>query len=110
MIVKTEERNSYGRRHRVWVADYEGTTYEFDPLGQALKGCGATEITAENQKTIVFEALDYEQTARIRAEAGTRLRYVRQAIAEWALTGEEIEALWREVWADHYKHKPLYLN
>jgi hypothetical protein len=97
MIVRTETRNSYGRLHRVWLADYEGTTYEFDPLGQALKDYGATEITTENQKTVVFKALDYERMARRRAEAGARRRYSRNAGVERTLTDAALQAIGEEV-------------
>jgi methylaspartate ammonia-lyase len=82
------------------TAEYNGVSYTFDPQAQAMKDLGAMEETAENRVALERKTLEYMKTARIRAETGARLRYIRNTASKQSLTDEELDAILSEAWTN----------
>jgi hypothetical protein len=94
--VKSENRNTNGINHLVFVAECGGVSYNFDPLTAALKAAGIGKIDNENQKFVQEKCLELSKTGIQRAESGARLRYFMKQ-AENAMP-EEVNALWNSIW------------
>jgi hypothetical protein len=78
----------------VFVAECESVLYEFDPLERALKDCGFSEWTEENNRQIAARRLEHQKTGSTRARTGARFRWAKQTMQP-----EEFSAYlatWRE--------------
>jgi len=90
IVVGMEEREAHGK-HTVYVAECDGTLYEFDPLLRAMKDCDTNAITDENRRDIAKKHLEHEKTGAARARNGALLRWLMQKAENLPL--DELTAL-----------------
>jgi hypothetical protein len=72
------QREIDGYRYRSFITEDEGLSYEFDPVKQAMKDAGITELSPETLKRLAVKILQYRKAGRIKAETGLKLKKMKR--------------------------------
>jgi hypothetical protein len=95
VTVKSESRNTNGITHLAFIAECGDVHYEFDPLAEAVKKTGISDIGPESVELVKEKSLELSKTGIQRAESGVRLRYFMEQAENAA--PEDVNALWDSI-------------
>jgi len=76
--VRMERREYFGRMYPVFVSEFEGVEYRFDPVERAMENAGIKELSEDGMKSIAGEILGFIKTGRHRAYVRSVLRFFRE--------------------------------
>ena len=83
---RTEHREYFGHLYPVFIYEYEGSEYRFDPVAHAQKEAGIAKLEPKHLKSLGKEILEHMKVGKQRAYLGAVLQYIR----EKAFKGEPV--------------------
>jgi hypothetical protein len=82
MTTSVIQRKIGGYRYRSFVAEEDGLSYEFDPVKQAMKDAGITELNPAAWKRLAGKILQFHKTGRIGAQTGLKFKKLARDIPD----------------------------